>query len=52
MPKCLKTLDITIANFYEETIDGEKVILVNQLVRKHITKWGAGSVGYNSYNQL
>jgi hypothetical protein len=49
-PLCLKTLDITIAVFYENTIDGEKVLTVSQYVRRHITRYNAG--GTNGFNQL
>jgi hypothetical protein len=48
MPKCLKSRDIEIANFREETVNNEKILKVNQLIRKHITKYGPGT----GYNQL
>jgi hypothetical protein len=48
MPQCLKSRDIEIANFREETVNNEKILKVNQLVRKHITKYGPGT----GYNQL
>lgn len=48
MPKCLKSRDITIANFKEKTVNNEKILTVNQLIRKHISKYGPGT----GYNQL
>ena len=48
MPQCLKSRDIEIANFKEETVDNEKILKVNQLIRKHITKYGPGT----GYEQL
>jgi len=48
MPQCFKSRDIEIANFREETVNNEKILKVNQLVRKHITKYGPGT----GYNQL
>lgn len=48
MPKCLKSMDIEIANFEEETVNNEKILKVNQLIRKHITKYGPGT----RWNQL
>ena len=48
MPQCLKSRDIEIANFREETVNNEKILKVNQLIRKHITKYGPGT----GYNQL
>jgi len=48
MPKCLKSRDIGIADFREETVNNEKILKVNQFIRKHITKYGPGT----GYNQL
>ena len=48
MPQCLKSRDIEIANFTEKTVNNEKILKVNQLVRKHISKYGPGT----GYNQL
>jgi hypothetical protein len=48
MPRCLKSRDIEIANFKEETVNNEKILKVNQFIRKHITKYGPGT----GYNQL
>ena len=48
MPKCLKSRDIEIARFQEVTDNNEKILIVNQLVRKHITRYGPGT----GYNQL
>jgi hypothetical protein len=46
MPKCLKSLGIEIANFTEETVNNQKTLIVNQIVRRHITRYGRGE-GYN-----
>lgn len=46
--QCLKSRDILIARFTEETVNNEKILTVTQLVRKHITKYGPGT----GWNQL
>jgi hypothetical protein len=48
MPKCLKSRNIEIAFFGEYTINNEKVIIVDQKVSKHITRYGPG----DGWNQL